>query len=150
MNNLQLILNIAGLAFCYTGCPPPPPFPKNSLKNEMKFIKWLFFLFLSITLYTFVYIDRSNIFICLLFCSLSTGRYLCYDNDITVKDCAGQEKQAIEFSDFPLRNNPNTVILPNNICLSVLFLSCSLHLQIVQKDNWHLSILYFSKTVALP
>ena len=38
---------------------------------------------------------------CLLFCSLSTSRYLCYDNDIIVKDGAGQEIQAIEFSDFP-------------------------------------------------
>ena len=35
---------------------------------------------------------------------------MCYDNDIIVKDGAGQEIQAIEFSDFPLRNNPNTVI----------------------------------------
>ena len=82
------------------------------LKLKMKFIKCFFFLFLSITLYTFVSIDRSNIFYLLTFCSLSTSRYLCYDN-IIVEDGAGQEIQAIEFSelsDFPLRNNPNTVI----------------------------------------
>ena len=39
--------------------------------------------------------------------------YLCYDNDIIVKDGAGQEIKAIKFSelsDFPLPNNPNTVI----------------------------------------
>ena len=82
------------------------------LKLKMKFIKW-FFLFLSVTLYTFVSIDRSNIFYLFTFCSLSTSRYLCYDNDIIVKDGAGQEIQAIEFSelsDFPLPNNPDTVI----------------------------------------
>ena len=82
-------------------------------KNEIH--KMFVFLFLSVTLYTFVSIDRSNIFICLLFCSLSTStcRYLCYDNDIIVRDGAGQEIQAIEFSelsDFSLPNNPNTVI----------------------------------------
>ena len=54
------------------------------------------------------------LFICLLLCSLSTStcRYLCY-NIIIVKDGAGQEIQAIEFSelsDFSLPNNPNTVI----------------------------------------
>ena len=79
-------------------------------KNEIH--KTAFFLFLSVTLYTSVSIHRSNISICLLFCSLSTSRYLCYDNDIIVKDDAGQEIQAIEFSDFPLRNNPNTVTWP--------------------------------------
>ena len=82
----------------------------SEIKNE---IYKMFFLFLSVTLYTFVSIDRSNIFISLLFCSLSTISYLCYDNDNIVKDGAGQEIQTIEFSelsDFPLRNNPNTVI----------------------------------------
>ena len=74
-------------------------------KNEIH--KTAFFLFLSVTLYTSVSIHRSNISICLLFCS--TSRYLCYDNDIIVKDGADQEIQAIEFSDFPLCNNPNTV-----------------------------------------
>ena len=85
----------------------------EGFETENEIHKIAFFLFLSVTLYTFVAIDRSNIFICLLFCSLNTGRYLCYDNDIIVKDGAGQEIQAIEFSelsDFPLRNNPNIVI----------------------------------------
>ena len=77
-------------------------------KNEIH--KMAFLLFLSVTLYTFVSIDRSNIFGLFTFCSLSTSRYLCYNNDIIVEDGAGQEIQAIEFSDFPLRNNPNTVI----------------------------------------
>ena len=48
------------------------------------------------------------------FRSLSTSRYLCYDNDIIVKDGAGQEVQVIEFSDFPLSNNPNTAIWPSD------------------------------------
>ena len=83
------------------------------LKLKMKFIKCFFFLFPSVTLYTFVSIDRSNIFYLFTFCSFSTSRYLCYDIDIIVKDGAGQEIQAIEFSelsDFPLPNNPNTTI----------------------------------------
>ena len=70
-------------------------------------------MFSSVTLYTSYLLIDQIFFICLLFYSLSTNRYLCYDNDIIVKDGAGQEIQATEFSelsDFPLRNNPNTVI----------------------------------------
>ena len=96
------------------------------LKLKMKFIK-CFFLFLSVTIYTFVSIDRSSIFYLFTFCSLSTSRYLCY-NDIIVKDGAGQEIQAIEFSelsDFPLPNNPNTVILPTYDIFSLYVLNTS-------------------------
>ena len=70
-------------------------------------------MFFSVTLYTLYLLIDQIFFICLLFCGLSTNSYLCYDNDIIVKDGAGQEIQAIEFSElsnFPLCNNPNTVI----------------------------------------
>ena len=73
-------------------------------KNEIH--KMVFFLFLSVTLYT-LYLLIHHVFYVYFFCSL---RYLCYDNDIIVKDGAGQEIQAIALSDFPLRNNPNAVI----------------------------------------
>ena len=91
----------------------------ESFETKSEIHKMFFSLFLSATLYTFVSIDRSNIFICLLFCSLSTStcKYLCYNNDIIVKNGAGQEIQAIEISklsDFSLPNNPNTVIWPTH------------------------------------